>query len=707
LVFNPGSIPHLAFVAGLIGLLAIAMLARGDTLIRSAMIAATLILLPWAGGTALILNLSDPAPVAAVGRFSTGVWTFFGCATLFFVLSVAGQLERYRSMLIAIAVVALLTCVVTWATDLVVAGARALAWHTYYPAAGPLYPLHIANLGVGFAASLVVAVRSLGNQRIRRVVGFALVVTVGASLSSLDVLLAYGVAPYPVSSISGLLVVLFFVLAIPRHDLLRIRGLDRAGAYEIGIMAILVPLVITITWAALPEGLGGGVVVALIMLVPLFGGTQAATLMVRQHISSERIQLGAAYEQALEQFMDDSGVLRSDPELEDSLIELLQHSAGMREVRLFITDDRGTLRRPDNSQSVPGALQNPLLDWLVAHPEPIDGRELNTRRLGAVREPLEALLTRIGSDVIVPLVDREVLVGLIAVTPRIAARALDDSELQLLQEGGRAAARALTFISLFREAEARIELAKELAIADARTPGEIRKVYDTCVVVGQYHPAARFGGDWWTSHQLPDGRVLVVIGDVSGRGVPAALVSSTAAAACRTAQEILGASCEVLSLLELLNDAVLSVGSDQYGMSCFAALFDVEHRQLSFASAGFPFPYLCRPSHDDPEQAELHPLISRGTPLGTHEPTLKAATIEIEPGDLVVLVSDSIVESQNNDHKRYGERRLQHLLRQYALPAGDGACTMILEDVRSHCGDRPIADDLNVVVVSVAPEPVA
>jgi phosphoserine phosphatase RsbU/P len=705
LVFDPGSIPHLVFVAGVLGLLVIAMLARGDTLIRSAMITATLISLPWAGGTALILNVQDAATVAVVGRFFTGVWTLFGSACLLFALSVVGQLERRRSILIAAASVALLTCMLTWSTDLVVDGARELAWGTYYPAAGPLYPLHIGNLAFGSAASLFFAFRSLGNKRIRPVVRYALVLGFGTALGSLDVLLAYGLAPYPISTVSGLAVVVIVVVAIPRYDLLRIRGLDRAGAYELGIVAILVPLVITATWAALPEGLGGDVVVALIMLLPLFGGAQAATLMVRQHITSERAQLSGEPERALERFVDESGTYRSDPELEEALSELLEQFGGMGEVRLFIIDAQGGLRRPDRSHGAPLALSEGLRGWLVAHPEPIDARELNTRRLGQIREPLETLLARIGSDVIVPLVDREVLVGMIAAMPRSAERALDDTELQLLQEGGRSAARALTFISLFREAEARIEVAKEIEVAaavqDARTPGEIRNAYDTCVVIGHCQPAARFGGDWWTSHQLPDDRVLVVIGDVSGRGVPAALVSSTAAAACQTAQEILGASCEVLAMLELLNDAVLSVGGDQYGMTCFVALLDLDSRRLSFASAGYPFPYLCRPSAADPEVAELHPLISRGTPLGTAEPMFRAATIDVQEGDVVVFVSDAVAESQDKDGKRYGERNLQRVLRRHVLPAGEGACRIILDDVRLHCGDRPIADDRIVVVLRV------
>jgi serine phosphatase RsbU (regulator of sigma subunit) len=705
LVFDPGSIPHLVYVAGVLGLLVVAMLARGDTLIRSAMFAATLISLPWAGGTALILNVQDAATVAVVGRFFTGVWTLFGSACLLFALSVVGQLERRRSILMAATAVALLTCVLTWSTDLVVDGARELAWGTYYPAAGPLYPLHIGNLAFGSAASLFFAFRSLGNKRVRPVVRYAMVLGVGTAVGSLDVLLAYGLAPYPISTVSGLAVVLIVMVAIPRYDLLRIRGLDRAGAYELGIVAILMPLVITATWAALPGGLGGGVVLALVMLLPLFGGAQAATLMVRQHMTSERAQLGAEHGLALERFVEDSGRYRSDPELEDALIGLLEHVGGMREVRLFITDAQGALRRQNSSHSASLALSERLRNWLVAHPEPIDARELNTRRLGQVREPLETLLARIGSDVIVPLVDRDVLVGMIAATPRSAERALDDTELQLLQEGGRSAARALTFISLFREAEARIELEKELEVADAvqhaRTPGEIRNAYDTCVVVGHYRPAARFGGDWWTSHQLPDDRVLVVIGDVSGRGVPAALVSSTAAAACQTAQQILGASCEVLSLLELLNDAVLSVGGDQYGMSCFAALLDLDSRRLSFAGAGYPFPYLCRQHPADPEVAELFPLISRGTPLGTVEPMLRAATIDVQEGDMIVFVSDAVAEAQDKRGRRYGERRLQHVLRRQLLPAGERACTVLLDDVLSHCGDRPIADDLIVVVVRV------
>src|SRR5690606_14447652 len=104
-------------------------------------------------------------------------------------------------------------------------------------------------------------------------------------------------------------------------------------------------------------------------------------------------------------------------------------------------------------------------------------------------------------------------------------------ELQLLMEAARVAAKTLTYIGLFREAEARIEIAKELEVAKAvqhaRTPGRDGRSYGICDVLAHYIPAAQFGGDWWLTHELPDGRVFVVIGDVTGRGVPAALVSST------------------------------------------------------------------------------------------------------------------------------------------------------------------------------------
>ncbi len=706
LVFNPGSIPFLLFALELITLLVVTMLVRGEIVIRVMLITVALVCLPWAVGGALVLSLEDPARVEAIGRFFVGTWSLLTMAILLQIMALNGNLERRRIPLAIAGALAIASCVVTWSTDLVVDGVWELPWGTFYPAAGPLNAVHIGYSALCLGASIVVGVHDLNRREQPLSTRYIVIVSSLALWAVVDsLLLCHGVGVYPFALIPAFIAVLAVLIAVAKYDLLKVRGFNLAGALELGVFAILIPLVITLTWTAQPENLGGQGVASVVMLVPLFGAAQAAVLMIDRHLAASRAKVSAEVEQAIELFNDEILEFRSDAELSEALVEVLESTTELAEVRLLVISEPGRLRPAGDAGARVWKVDKKVSEWLSHNRAPLHASEMPTRRLGAMRPIMDRFLTDLEAEVVVPLVDREALVGLIIASSPPDDRALHDAEVLLLQEAARVTAKALTFISLFLEAEARVEIARELEVAaavqHARTPGELRHAYSRCDVIGHYHPAAQFGGDWWTSHELPDQRVLIVLGDVTGHGVPAALVSSTAAAACQTAPSVLGASCEAVSLLELLNQAVLSVGSGQYAMSCFVAIFDTENMQLSFANAGYPFPYLCRRGRENGDKAELHPLISRGTCLGTEEPVLQASTIDLENGDVVVFCSDAVTQSQNNDGRRVGERRLQQILRNYILTAGDRACEIIVDDVLAHCGKRPVEDDLAVVVVRV------
>jgi sigma-B regulation protein RsbU (phosphoserine phosphatase) len=187
----------------------------------------------------------------------------------------------------------------------------------------------------------------------------------------------------------------------------------------------------------------------------------------------------------------------------------------------------------------------------------------------------------------------------------------------------------------------------------------------------------------------------VMIGDVTGHGVPAALVTATVEGCCETAQRLLGSGFHVFDLMQLLNRSVLDVGKSEYLMSCFAAVIDADEMAVTFANAGHPFPYLCRPG-------ELRALVSRGMPLGVEaEPTIAVARMDLNPKDVIVLFTDALVESENAEGKRYGDRGLQRALRRRAAGAGARACHEIMDDALLHYGERPIREDITLVCVTV------
>lgn len=708
--FNAGSLPHILFAAGVVALLLVTLLIRGDAFRRSALVAMNVTMLPWAVCNALFLNLAnDDSLRDELGRFMAGSWALFGPACLIFLLASTGRIARYRYLASGFGVCGVVLCALSWFTDWIVHGYVELSWGGVHPAAGSLMIVPVIVLLASVSTGVILSMPSVGhwNQKTRQRYLFA----VGglALFSTLDpILLAYGVSPYPVLPIPGALGVALMLRAIGKHDLLHARGFDRATAYELAMFSVMVPLIFAIVWASGSEHLGGRGPFALTLLVPILGAVQGAALMVRKYIAAKRTQVSSDADQAVERLAVKSLEYRSDLELAEGIAEVLDSHTRLSSIQLWVSSQNTRLRPAGGSAKTRVDIDGELYDWLIENRLPLHGADLPQLRLGKSMAQMEALLSSLSAGVILPLADRDRLVGVIAAAAPPHGRMLSDGELQLLREVGRSASKSLTFINLFVEAEERIEVAKELEVAAAvqrgRTLDEVRHEFVTCQVIGHYTPAAQFGGDWWSAYELPDERVLVVIGDVTGRGVPAALVSSTAAAACQTAQALQGASCEVLSLLELLNDAVRTVGGDQYEMTSFAVLLDWDSRRITYANGGHRFPYLVRPAKDGSGTATLRPLVSRGTHLGVANPVINASTMDVEDGDLLVLFSDAAVEARNAEGKPYGDKRLQRVLERYIASAGSRACKVILDDILSHCGDITPEDDLTLVVMRLGRE---
>src|SRR5205814_3293064 len=116
----------------------------------------------------------------------------------------------------------------------------------------------------------------------------------------------------------------------------------------------------------------------------------------------------------------------------------------------------------------------------------------------------------------------------------------------------------------------------------------------TLTFAGFYQPAAQTGGDWWTWSELVGGKILLVIGDVTGHGVPSAMITAAAKAACDVARHVHGDDVTVSRLLEIMNQAIFEAGQRRFTMTCFAAIVDPKARSITYANAAHNFPYLFR-----------------------------------------------------------------------------------------------------------------
>ena len=209
---------------------------------------------------------------------------------------------------------------------------------------------------------------------------------------------------------------------------------------------------------------------------------------------------------------------------------------------------------------------------------------------------------------------------------------------------------------------------------------------------GYFQPASQTGGDWWTWHDLTGGKVLLVIGDVTGHGVPSAMITAAAKAACDVARAVHNDDVTVSRLLEIMNYAIFESAKRKFVMTCFASIIDTRRRTITYANAGHNFPYLLRGN-------EFATMMIRGNRLGdVRESQYEAKTIELAPGDVLIWYTDGIVECENRNGEEWGEKRFRAAVKRAGSLDSAQMRDAIVAESRDFYSDVPRKDDITMVV---------
>jgi serine phosphatase RsbU (regulator of sigma subunit)/predicted ester cyclase len=194
-----------------------------------------------------------------------------------------------------------------------------------------------------------------------------------------------------------------------------------------------------------------------------------------------------------------------------------------------------------------------------------------------------------------------------------------------------------------------------------------------------YRPAREVGGDFYDFHLLPGDRLGVVVGDATGKGVPAALVMSTTCGMLQLAAQALGSSSPG-EVLGQANEALLARIPQNMFVTCFYAILEPESATLSYANAGHDLPYVRRGSGAAEE------LKARGMPLGLM-PGMSYEEKEtvIDAGEAALFYSDGLVEAHNPKGEMFGFPRLQALVAELGEESSLG--DSLLEELYSFVGE--------------------
>jgi sigma-B regulation protein RsbU (phosphoserine phosphatase) len=316
-----------------------------------------------------------------------------------------------------------------------------------------------------------------------------------------------------------------------------------------------------------------------------------------------------------------------------------------------------------------------------------------------------AAVQDVRSELVVPMLLKDRVIGVFDLeSPELNAFSKKHVELlTLLASQAAVAIENARLYEALRDNELRLE--KEVRFAQrvqlALLPQDLPKRLRGAEVAWHFDPARELGGDVF-DFLSPEANTLVVsVGDVSGKGVPAALYSAFVGEVVRGRtfrRRLETRQSSPAMMLTALNRILYDRGLEEYYCTLCYALFDFKQKRVTLSNSGLPFPVRCVGGKAD--------LISLpGVPLGSFGgSTYDEVAFDLAPDDLYVFCSDGISETFSEAGDEFGADRLKNIVEANWQRSARDIVGEIFSAVQTFRGDAPQTDDQTAVVVKIAPE---
>jgi predicted ester cyclase len=232
------------------------------------------------------------------------------------------------------------------------------------------------------------------------------------------------------------------------------------------------------------------------------------------------------------------------------------------------------------------------------------------------------------------------------------------------------------------------------SIQQASLPKEVPEL-EGWEISPYYQPAREVGGDFYDFHPFSNGRLGLVVGDATGKGVPAALVMSTTCGMLQLAAQASDSSSPG-EVLARVNESLLARIPANMFVSCFYGILEPQSGRLRYANAGHDLPYLHR-------NGEAEELRARGMPLGLMPGmSYEQKEIELDAGEAALLYSDGLVEAHDPKGEMFGFPRLRTLIAEHGKERS--LEEKLLEELHSFVGEGwEQEDDITLLVLRRSP----
>jgi serine phosphatase RsbU (regulator of sigma subunit)/predicted ester cyclase len=317
-----------------------------------------------------------------------------------------------------------------------------------------------------------------------------------------------------------------------------------------------------------------------------------------------------------------------------------------------------------------------------------------------------------GDTVVTKYTERSVIRGEFAGLPPTGTEEMFEgiyihriSDGKIIEEWSQANTLHTTLERLEQETRARERVEQELAVArriqHALLPKDLPAL-EGWEIAHHYRPAREVGGDFYDFLRLEDGRIGLVAGDVSGKGIPAAVLMANTQSVLRAVAQREGVTPG--RALKEANEVLFTYIPPNMFVTCFYCILDPKSGHLRYANAGHDLPYLCR--GDEAEE-----LRARGMPLGLMpRMDYEEREITLAPGNGVLFYSDGLVEAHNPRGEMFGFPRLRKLISVHGTGSGEELVGLLLGELERFTGQNwDQEDDITLVTMqrSLRPDPLS
>lgn len=329
----------------------------------------------------------------------------------------------------------------------------------------------------------------------------------------------------------------------------------------------------------------------------------------------------------------------------------------------------------------------------------LEGRQAITREQAEMkaRHQEMAHLVESGLQLLIPLLTQERMIGLMALPPRPDGEDYQVHEIQLLTIVAGQAALQIENTRLYEEEVAKQKLEEEMAMArkiQSRLLPATIPSFEGVQIEAINISSKQVSGDYYDVIERHDGKLALIIADVSGKGMPASILASNLQAALRAQCD----TCESPGLvLERINRQIHASTDPAHFATLFLAIFDPADQSLVYSSGGHNPPVVMR------ADGSIILLEAGGLPLGAFDfGTYEEESLTLEPGDLVFFYTDGVTETKGPDgDEDFGEDRLNDLLRGYRSLDVTDLFGELQRQLQDFSGSMGADDDITMIGLKI------